>query len=320
MQSGTEEYPVPPDELFARCASAVRDAISDGVADQSTGPRLLFVIPHCFNPGAGTGTRSSTSAPKTRSSALARSVATLHQAFGVHQYSIDVSQSDVTAQPVSDPMRGSVDVVICTTRGLHLLQDPLLPGDAYTHSERDVEPELLGFECRTVLADAFGEYDYYCFLEDDVMVSDPLFFVKLGWFNDCTGTMALLQPNSFERSLENGGCRVVHGALPVSWSSPFQDVTTRPTLSLSALGRSFVFRRPTNPHAQSYFLDGDQLARWMGHPSFLDRSTSFIGPLESAATLGIMQTFEVYKPARENASFLEVEHLDPLIFPAGDDR
>ena len=38
------------------------------------------------------------------------------------------------------------------------------------------------------------------------------------------------------------------------------------------------------------------------------RDTSFVGPLESAATLGIMRTFKVYKPARENANFLEVEH------------
>ena len=34
------------------------------------------------------------------------------------------------------------------------------------------------------------------------------------------------------------------------------------------------------------------------------------GPLESAATLGIMRHFRVYKPARENAAFLEIEHLD----------
>jgi hypothetical protein len=43
---------------------------------------------------------------------------------------------------------------------------------------------------------------------------------------------------------------------------------------------------------------------------FLDRSERFAGPLESAATYGIMRTFEIYKPARENASFLEVRHLD----------
>jgi hypothetical protein len=50
------------------------------------------------------------------------------------------------------------------------------------------------------------------------------------------------------------------------------------------------------------------MAYWAAQPHFLDRDTGFIGPLESAATLGIMRTFRVYKPAVENASFLEIEH------------
>ena len=33
-----------------------------------------------------------------------------------------------------------------------------------------------------------------------------------------------------------------------------------------------------------------------------------VGPLESAATLGVMRTFRVYKPADANAAFLELEH------------
>jgi hypothetical protein len=48
---------------------------------------------------------------------------------------------------------------------------------------------------------------------------------------------------------------------------------------------------------------------WARQPYFLDRDVSFVGPLESAATLGIMRTFRVYKPAAESASFLEIEHF-----------
>ncbi|MNC93925.1 hypothetical protein D3C83_106610 [compost metagenome] len=49
---------------------------------------------------------------------------------------------------------------------------------------------------------------------------------------------------------------------------------------------------------------------WAQRPEFLNRDTSFAGPLESAATLGIMRFFRAYKPARENAGFLEVRHMD----------
>ncbi len=48
---------------------------------------------------------------------------------------------------------------------------------------------------------------------------------------------------------------------------------------------------------------------WARQPYFLDRDTRFIGPLESAATLGIMRTFRVYKAAAENAGFFEIEHF-----------
>jgi hypothetical protein len=43
--------------------------------------------------------------------------------------------------------------------------------------------------------------------------------------------------------------------------------------------------------------------------NFLDMDASFISPLESSATLGIMKTFRVYKPATQNTNFLEIQHF-----------
>ena len=51
------------------------------------------------------------------------------------------------------------------------------------------------------------------------------------------------------------------------------------------------------------------MAYWASQPHFLDRDIRFIGPLESAATLGIVKTFRVYKTAPEQASFLEIQHF-----------
>ena len=45
------------------------------------------------------------------------------------------------------------------------------------------------------------------------------------------------------------------------------------------------------------------------HPEFGRYTDTFNGPLESAATLPVLRSFAVYKPARENASFLEIRHL-----------
>jgi hypothetical protein len=74
------------------------------------------------------------------------------------------------------------------------------------------------------------------------------------------------------------------------------------------LGTTITLRLAANPHAGCFFLTESQLARWASQPYFLDRAASFVGPLESAASLGLVRTFHVYKPAPENASFLEVQH------------
>ena len=45
-----------------------------------------------------------------------------------------------------------------------------------------------------------------------------------------------------------------------------------------------------------------------GFATWLVAKVNVVGPLGSAATLGVMKTFRVYKPANETAGFLEVEH------------
>jgi hypothetical protein len=92
-------------------------------------------------------------------------------------------------------------------------------------------------------------------------------------------------------------------------TAPFQDLSQARPLVGTVLGAPVVFQGTLNPHSGCYFLNARQMELWTKPPYFLDRDTSFIGPLESAATLGIMRTFAVYKPAPQNASFLEVQHF-----------
>jgi hypothetical protein len=42
---------------------------------------------------------------------------------------------------------------------------------------------------------------------------------------------------------------------------------------------------------------------------FFDRTSRFIGPLETSATLGILRTFRIYRAAPRNADFLEIQHF-----------
>jgi hypothetical protein len=277
--------------------------------------RILFTIPHFYQPkrqqqNMAMGGRepihgSESESTEDRVQSLTMCVASLHQTFGMRQaHAVDLTSA------CNDRIAASVEIVICTTRGHHLLHH--LPQGLFTHHQTNAEPRLLGYECHAVLADSLGQFDYYVFLEDDIMISDALFFWKQAWFNQAVGDRAVLQPHRFELSATPPIQKLyIDGRISDPDISPrFQNKSVRPYLRGRMLGTEVGFERVDNPHAGCFFLTGQQMKQWAKEPYFLDRATDFWGPLESAATLGVMRTFEVYKPALANAGVLEVHHLE----------
>jgi hypothetical protein len=256
--------------------------------------RLLFAIPHYFDPDPG-GRRAHGSLgpdPAPRLRALTACLTGLQQLFGRPQCVINITRRTTT--PANQLTAVAADVVVCTAGGKHLLDRLALGPGYFAHLPTAAAPRMLGFECHAALRDRLGAYDFYCYLEDDLLVRDPLFFVKLRWFNGHFGDAAVLAPNRYEVARD----RIVHKA--------YVDGPVRP--GAAAFGVRWVFRRTTNPHCGGFFLTARQMAAWAAALHFLDRDVRFTGPLESAATLGVMRTFRVYKPADESAAFLELEH------------
>ena len=275
--------------------------------------RVVFAIPHFYKPPAdaalpagveplhGSNARSA----ENRVEAIARCLVSLHRTFGGRQSFIGAP-----SQPCNGAIASQIDIVVCTTGGHHLISR--LPQGLFRHHETNAEPMFLGYSCHEVLADKLGRYDYYCFLEDDILVSDALFFWKQAWFNRMLGDRAVLQPHRFETHDRAPAQKLyIDGPIRDPTIAPrFQDKSIRPRARGSVLGVNVGFERIDNPHSGCFFLTEAQMRRWSEQPYFLDRAADFWGPLESAATLGVMRTFEVYKPALENAGFLEVHHLD----------
>jgi hypothetical protein len=276
--------------------------------------RILAAIPHFYHAARtsspdGRDHGSVGQHAETRAAALSTCIAALHQLYGPAQHII--VQATRVALPANTRTSGQVDVVVCTTGEDHLLDRLRLPAGSYRRHATGCPPALLGFECHAVLRDRLGEYDYYAYLEDDLIARDPWFFVKQAWFTSQLGDDVLLQPNRFEVGPLLG---LVHkayidGDLIDEATTPFQDFLDRPIATGSLLGTTVTFERAKCPHAGCFFLNARQMLAWSKQPYFLDRDTSFIGPLESAATLGVMRTFRVYKSAREHAGFLEIEHF-----------
>ncbi len=261
-----------------------------------------MTIPHAFLdlPHARYGSEQGNTAH--RAAVLQRTVAALHQSFGPRHRLIGPTD------PACNTGHVSLTVVLCTAADQHLA-DTLPEGLVY-HHRTDLHPRLLGFACHAMLKANLGQFDWYGYLEDDCELTDGLFFDKLAWFNATFGAGVILQPNRFEVSNGPVSKLYIDGAMEGDAAAPFQDVTKRPRLVAPVLGRSMVFQRVANPHSGCFFVDAAQMAVLAAHPEFGAYSDAFQGPLESAASLPILRSFDVYKPARENAAFLEIRHLD----------
>lgn len=267
--------------------------------------RILVTIPHYYAPDGQAQHGSLASGAARRLTCFLACLSRLHETLGGWQRLTHSAHPHGGIEANQD-LRHDVDIVVCTTGGRHLV-DRLPPG-LCRHHESEAEARLLGYECHAVLRDALGRYDWYCFLEDDLLLTDPLFFPKVSWFLGVAGDDAVLLPNRFERDVARK--LYVDGALRRPVSAEFQDRGDRPVIEAEAFGQPLAFVRVDNPHSGCFFLTEAQMRQWSTRPWFLDRSTAFWGPLESAATLGLMRTFRVYKPARRNAGFLELLHGD----------
>ena len=267
--------------------------------------RILFTIAHYYKATEGFARHASLRAnPQPRIEALSTSIASLHQLYSKPQYILNHAKR--VASIANEPQK--IDIVICTTQGHHLVDRLPLAPDLYTHHPTQVEPLLLGFECQAVLRDRLGQYDYYCYLEDDLILHDPWFFIKLQWLNQHVGDANLLQPNRYEISTHPVQKVYIDGDTRPQATAPFQDIGKDSQLLGKVMNLSVRFQRPLNPHSGCYFLNANQMIFWAKQPYFLDRDTRFIGPLESAATLGIMRAFKIYKPTPDRADFLEIQH------------
>lgn len=268
--------------------------------------RILAAIPHYFD-AQGTGKHGSLRPnPGPRIAGLVSTLAGLRQ-FS-QSYMLSLVEGAPTA-PIEQSTITKVDIIICTTGERHLLAQLPFADKDFIHRATQVHPRLLGFECQLALREQADRYDYYCYLEDDIIIRDPWHFTKLAWFTKLAGWDAVLQPNRYELEL---GSRInklyVDGDLSTQASELFQNFNDRPQVTAEVLGTPVSFRRPLNPHAGCFFLDAAQFSHWTRQSTFGKQDTRFIGALESAATLGVMATFRLYKAVAPNMAFLEIQH------------
>lgn len=273
--------------------------------------RILFAIPHFFDNTIGGLNASQHGSAAARAETVRLCIASLLQHFSPAQSLINSYWQ--CFHPVNSAFCPSITIAVCTTDGRHLLSH--LDDLDFEHVATETPAPILGFECHKVLRDRLAEYDYFAYLEDDLRIADALFFAKLAWFNQLFGDAAVLQPNRYELSLKPVPYKLYGdgNVTDLEKLAGLQRIDEQPQLEAEAFGCRILFQRVENPHSGCFFVTAPQLERWAAQPDFAVPSRDFCGPLESAATLGIMRHFRAYKPARENAAFLELEHLEPRL-------
>lgn len=271
--------------------------------------RVLFVIPHYLSmpapapstPGAGRDAPQRLPiAALARIAALSATLSALICRFGSRRH-------ELTGTPILN--RDSADIVVVTRRDGSLL--PYLDyDDAISRVvEYDGDPLDLAWHCQAVMRDLAGGYDYYCYLEDDIILHDPALLDKIAWFERTFGPGRMLLPTRYELSRAGLPAKIVIDPL---LGNQLASVFRRPgqTECLEGRWRDDVisFAIPSNPHAAFYCLSAVQLEEFSRHQVFASRQRSWVGPLESAATYAIGQVFDLYKTVRPDPFFAEIEH------------
>ena len=271
--------------------------------------KILLTIPHYYDPKKKGNHGSLFAKPETRAGALAQCINNLHSHFGPKQ--IMLSHKDRFGYKASVSNEYEITVVICTVEGKNLLgQIPVLKKNHSALIIREMKnPRNLGFVCQDVMKERLGQYDFYCFMEDDIIINDSMFFSKLEWFNKKFGPNRLLHANRYELCKAGPAHKVfVDGALAKRATAHIQQPEDDDVITAEYGGQEFSFERPSNPHSGVFFLNKEQMEIWASKDYFAERDHSFISPLESSASLGIMKTFSLYKPSAQNAHFFEVQH------------
>jgi hypothetical protein len=168
--------------------------------------------------------------------------------------------------------------------------------------ESDCDPMFVGFRAQDELVNNIDDFDWFIFIEDDIILHDSYILEKLERFSTkCGYDNAVLLPNRYE--LWQG-------------TKSYIDLTIldsdRVWNGLSTVEIEGVkFAECANPHAGFYCLSKSQMKHWISSGrTWKNKDLGFGGPRECAATYSLLECFSLYKPHPSNLHFFEVKHYD----------
>jgi len=272
--------------------------------------KVLFVIPHFYR-GMGVNTRYASHSvlkKEQRIQALDRLIFQIYGLFGaMHIGTLDHANARLT--PLRSVTQFEFDIVICTTGRNHLLYDISCPASYYHQVDIESEPILLGFAAQKMMLELSGQYDYYCYLEDDIIINDPYFFVKLDYFNSQAPERHLLLPQRYETPWIQGKLKKYYYSKLYSDLGYHKQGEKVPAYRFDFLGKTIKLKQPGLVHAGCYFLTARQFDLLAETEAFANHEGILLdNALDAAASNAIGRHFIVFKADVDNMDYFEVEH------------
>ncbi|MEG4573109.1 hypothetical protein QUA56_10490 [Microcoleus sp. N3A4] len=164
----------------------------------------------------------------------------------------------------------------------------------------ECDPMLVEFRLQEEFVERVEKFDWFLFIEDDIVLYDAFILEKLENFNRQSGYKnAILYPNRYE--MYEGTKRYI-------------DLTIDQQLSWNQLSSVEIegvkFAEFSNPHSAFYCLSRNQMKEWIKSGRIFKNQVVNVGLLESAATFCLLECFSIYKPHPSNLNYFEVRHYD----------
>ena len=271
--------------------------------------KILVAIVHYWNPKGGGEHESLRPDPSPRINALQSQLLSLLRCSSNQSV---LHMKDRAIYRANNAYRHDITLSIITD-GCHHVLDLIDPSFASVFNHIKTQPvnsKLLGFEAQKYLAShVSSDFDLLCYLEDDLIIHDPLLFDKAQWFSNFFGNESILLPHRYEVVSTPHIVDRLYIDGPISDADLRQVIPHSPPVQLiDWYGQTVPFSSPENPHSGCFFLNSKQFSLWTSSDVWQDNDISFISPLESAATLGISKVFKLFKPSLSHAAFFQLQH------------
>lgn len=164
-------------------------------------------------------------------------------------------------------------------------------------------PMYVEFDAFEVFKDRRNGYDYFMFLEDDIILNDSCFIEKLEKFNRVSPKKNyVLLPHRYE--YYNGE----KSYFDQCYNSKSGPASNKYSEQLKIISDEATFTVFENSHSAFYCLSREQMELWIASGYKWKNKIVAVGSLESAATFCLYENFEIFKPHPCNMYYLEVQH------------